>query len=946
MSMGEELRQQAVYKYSHSYLRYQSLLSQLQAEGGGHGGDGALRLFMRQQCSVQLGGGRAEAPPAGTFLRGLSHEVARVHQFLAATLEQLWQRLLAATDDLRAEADEVVRLAGGSGGLQQVALERLEGTRAELDSIGEDVVLLERFAHQNIAAAAQLAQAHDAGCGADPPPLDELGGGYLSCMQQCLLGGHAVDPLLVGLSDAFELVRLVESDAAALQGESERWVPPSQFCRLTRKFWLHPSGVTAFKVAALKHLPILIFGDRQKLSEGDLTSLRFLSDQAGVSDSSDITSVYYDDPEAGLPSYHTRLRREDASTLVRVRWYGARSQSGGQQLFVERKVHREKWTNILSSKERAPLQQRHLPGFLAGQVVPGMEDPDRGQFLAETQALMTQGHKAPLIRTCYRRTAFQESSNNLVRISIDTELCMANELGAPRAPGDWCRDMSAPIGPGDLVHFPYAVVEIKLQAKPPPWVKSLVASGALLVVPKFSKFLHGVASLHQPRLTNTPHWFLPDEAHPECMTPATWEEMSDPSDAYYKEASNWLFPSSLDAAPPLILRLPRRLFGKKKNGRKQQAAAPPQPPAHARIDLPGGSAGICASANDPQLALTIDEFEAACEKLPDAELAAVPPEPQQYSMLQYGVCQAGASAGAAQRAAPGTLVPVPFIPGAASCGLEVAATAGGGFCQGGGCAGGHADGSPKESSNASTPAQQAGQPGASLHRHSPNSQSSLENRLQDLPPEQRASYMPDTGTSTPHSSDKDLEAGGGKAAPLAAPPGALGRSFASLSLQQLRPVRGSSKTIGGGAGSQPLLPASPGRAASLVRTRVEPKTFFANERTFLAWLQISVLVMLTSMSLLGGSLAGGGITGASTSGSSGCPSGDHRCLAMKIAGAIIAPVALLFMCYALFMYRKRTVQILRRQTVRYDDQTGPVLLVGILIAVMLTAYVISVIYIT
>ena len=29
-----------------------------------------------------------------------------------------------------------------------------------------------------------------------------------------------------------------------------------------------------------------------------------------------------------------------------------------------------------------------------------------------------------------------------------------------------------------------------------------------------------------------------------------------------------------------------------------------------------------------------------------------------------------------------------------------------------------------------------------------------------------------------------------------------------------------------------------GRAKALVRTRVEPKTFFANERTFLQWLQI------------------------------------------------------------------------------------------------------------
>lgn len=38
-----------------------------------------------------------------------------------------------------------------------------------------------------------------------------------------------------------------------------------------------------------------------------------------------------------------------------------------------------------------------------------------------------------------------------------------------------------------------------------------------------------------------------------------------------------------------------------------------------------------------------------------------------------------------------------------------------------------------------------------------------------------------------------------------------------------------------------------------VRTRVEPKTFFANERTFLAWLNVSVLVMLAGLGLLTGS---------------------------------------------------------------------------------------------
>ena len=50
-------------------------------------------------------------------------------------------------------------------------------------------------------------------------------------------------------------------------------------------------------------------------------------------------------------------------------------------------------------------------------------------------------------------------------------------------------------------------------------------------------------------------------------------------------------------------------------------------------------------------------------------------------------------------------------------------------------------------------------------------------------------------------------------------------------------------------GSSRVSPRAPPPRA-MVRTRVEPKTFFANERTFLQWLQISVLVMFLAMSLL------------------------------------------------------------------------------------------------
>lgn len=56
---------------------------------------------------------------------------------------------------------------------------------------------------------------------------------------------------------------------------------------------------------------------------------------------------------------------------------------------------------------------------------------------------------------------------------------------------------------------------------------------------------------------------------------------------------------------------------------------------------------------------------------------------------------------------------------------------------------------------------------------------------------------------------------------------------------------------------------------------------------------------------------------------------------------VISPVALLFMMYALYMYKKRTVQILRRENVRYDDQRGPVLLVFLLLIATVIAFAVT-----
>lgn len=271
-------------------MRHQALLAQLWALGCGPHGCSALAYF-------GANGGTAPAPAPDAFVTSLALEAERVRVFITSYLEHLWMRLLDCTAELRA-CDDQLRLAhsGGAGGAGPGATaERLAGLRNTCDALGEDLVQVEIFMRQNVAACAQLVQMHDrlpqqlaAAVPANghrrqqqrPPAaaaphelgVEELEGAYLACMQQRLLGSLSLDPLTVGLSDAYELLRLLEGDAATAAGRPSRWVPPTKFQRVTRKFWVHPADVMRLKALLIRHLPILIFDDRQKLTEGEPTS--------------------------------------------------------------------------------------------------------------------------------------------------------------------------------------------------------------------------------------------------------------------------------------------------------------------------------------------------------------------------------------------------------------------------------------------------------------------------------------------------------------------------------------------------------------------------------------------------------------------------------------------------------------------------------------------------
>lgn len=97
-----------------------------------------------------------------------------------------------------------------------------------------------------------------------------------------------------------------------------------------------------------------------------------------------------------------------------------------------------------------------------------------------------------------------------------------------------------------------------------------------------------------------------------------------------------------------------------------------------------------------------------------------------------------------------------------------------------------------------------------------------------------------------------------------------------------------------------------------IPVRVEPKVFFANERTFLSWLHFSIFIGGIGTAMMG--------------------LGDHRAV---WSGIVFIAVSVLFAVYALYLYFWRAGMIRVRDPGPYDDLYGPVILVVVFLFAML-----------
>ncbi|KAF6842324.1 vacuolar transporter chaperone 2 [Colletotrichum musicola] len=454
-------------------------------------------------------------------------QLEKVAQFQEETSNALKDRVDAAFEKLKelappASEDE----NDGAENFKKPDAEtaqKLRDIEAELNKITTEISELKKYSNINYTGFLKIVKKHDRKRGDRYKVRPMM---QLSLSQRPFNSEQGYSPLLNKLSIMYYAIRQQldegNADPQPLDPESQGETHNGE--RYTaHKFWVHPDNLLEVKTYIMRRLPALVYSE-QSAKELD-----------GTNDPT-ITSLYFDSPKFDL--YSKKVERKSEASSLRVRWYGQLSSK--PDLFIEQKIVGEQGS---SEERKFPIKDKYVKPFIDGtykmeKTVQKMER--QGQPAEEIENFKTtvqllqgfvQDRKLqPVLRANYVRTAFQKPADDRVRISIDTEVAFIREDTLDRDrpcrdPAEWHRididgrNLTYPfkdINQSEVSRFPYAILEIKLREDPnrkrPAWIADLMASHLVHPAPRFSKFVHGVASLFEDYVNNLPFWLSDLEA--------------------------------------------------------------------------------------------------------------------------------------------------------------------------------------------------------------------------------------------------------------------------------------------------------------------------------------------------------------------------------------------------------------------------------------------------
>lgn len=494
---GQQLRSSLIKDWYYYYIDYEGLKKSLQPVPENPNASGARKKSSSQAWSEE---------DEQRFVNHLEEELDKVFTFQRVKSQEIIRRINASEK----EVNEVIARSQAAGQGDERAKanapteEEFSLLEEDLSDIIADVHDLAKFTQLNYTGFQKIIKKHDKQTNWHLKPV------FAARLNARPFFKDDYDITVVNLSKLYDQVR---TKGNPVTGDASAGGKQQNFVRQTTKYWVHPDNITELKLIILKHLPVLVFNPSKEFEKKD----------------SAISSIYYDNPDT-WELYEGRLKKTEGAEAIRLRWYGGME---NDTIFLERKTHREDWTGEKSVKARFSLKEKNVNAFLKGEMTTEQvfekmrregkksekEINDLEQLAKEIQFRVIDRRLVPVTRSFYNRTAFQLPGDARVRISLDTELAMTREDnldGKRRAGNNWRRtdigiDWPFPqLPPEDVERFPYGVLEVKLQTaqgqEPPEWIRELTASHLVEAVPKFSKFIHGTATLFPSRINLLPFW--------------------------------------------------------------------------------------------------------------------------------------------------------------------------------------------------------------------------------------------------------------------------------------------------------------------------------------------------------------------------------------------------------------------------------------------------------
>ncbi|ORZ18861.1 VTC domain-domain-containing protein [Absidia repens] len=426
------------------------------------------------------------------FVSLLENELEKVYDFVNAKLSEVEARINYCERSIRTFMNNATYSSEQNWAVMDEAL----------TEVLFDVNDLAKFTRLNYIGFQKIIKKHDKWTHMN------LQQGFVPQLRAKPLDKQRFDVAIVFISSLHDICQLKgqpRTGNAAAGGDQ------SAFERATAKYWIHPDNITEVKSIIMLHLPVLIFNDNKPFEQDDAA----------------ISSVYFDNPDFDL--YTGRLQRDEGAEAIRFRWYGPMSTNS---VFIERKTHHAWWLEGASVKDRFRLDEPDVAKFVSGELsaatyadrltAKGTDEKvvKDNLFIANgIQTSLKDKHLDPVLRAFYNRTAFQLPGDQRVRVSLDTDLTFIREDNfdrARRGDGQWRRPdvgIDYPfsyLDEADILRFPYAVLETKLQThlgqEPPAWLTNLIDSHLVHEVPRFSKYLHGACHFYGDRMPLLPWW--------------------------------------------------------------------------------------------------------------------------------------------------------------------------------------------------------------------------------------------------------------------------------------------------------------------------------------------------------------------------------------------------------------------------------------------------------